>query len=89
MKYQYISQVLDDNVTERQSAYMDDIEALAHIMVDALGKMVGNKTNNNEQTATYVWMLERCLQDLKHKYFGEMTEGRYERMVLGKWSDKP
>ncbi|MDE2921250.1 MAG: hypothetical protein OYL92_10285 [Acidobacteriota bacterium] len=72
--------------------YEEAAKSLAHLLKDTRVKLLGvsNSDANREQLAGYLYMVEVEIALMKKNHLdGGLTEGGYERGILGKWSAKP
>lgn len=95
-RYPYIEAVSGTGVrsnevrSDRAREFVGDVEGIAHLCKDTVNKMMANKRQNTEQTSAYVEMLLGALLDFQERHLGgRLSEGGRERMLEGKWSDKP
>ena len=87
--YPYLARVTTHFRQERKTAFMDDVESLAHLMVDTANKLSANGAGS-EQTNAYLEMLRFNIDSIQQKHFGgRLTPGGAKRMFGDEWTDEP
>lgn len=86
--YPYLARVTSNFRQRRKSAFMDDVESMAHLMVDTAIKLSANGAGS-VQTNEYLEMLRGNIDALQEKHFnGRLTPGDHGRMIGGEWTDE-
>ena len=76
------------------SSYAAAAKSLAHLLDDTKIKSLSASNSDSqrahEPVAVYLHMVEVQINALKRDHLGGgLTPGGHERMIQGKWSDKP